>query len=49
MPFLPDPCPAQGLRQYSMIPARAATITPVVLALTSSAIANMYCNIVDSY
>jgi hypothetical protein len=34
MPFLPDPRPAQGLRQYSMIPAKAAIITPVVPVLS---------------
>ncbi len=34
MPLLPDWCPAQGLRQYSMIPAKAAIITPVVPVLS---------------
>ena len=48
MPFIPDPRPAQRLRHYSMIPARAASITLMVLVLTSSAVGNMIGTIVNS-
>ena len=33
----------------SMIPAREASITPVVLVLTSSAVGNLFGTIVNSY
>ncbi len=49
MPFLPDPRPAQGLRQCSMTPAQAATNTPAVPVLTSSAVGSMLGPIVNSY
>ena len=48
MPFIPDPRPAQRLRHYSMVPARAASITLMVLVLTSSAVRNKVSTIVNN-